>query len=377
MSRFRLLLPSSPASVVILLPSLLLLSVAVRANHVGESIGDLSWLERRNPPIRPPAATGRAAQALVNALGFAELVEAYKRRVDSHRMERACAFGIDHETFHHAPMNDLPPVTLGPLMLPPGLWLSLLMLTAATVVWRRQLAKGSSQPVADDTPLVLAGLGMLGARIGFVGLYWREYLESPWSVINIRDGGWWWPAGVAAIALGASLLGWRRPPLRRPLILASTAAAAIGALAVVVASALTSAAQPRLPTLQVASLAGEPLPLHDGRASVINLWASWCPPCRREMPVLVEGARRYPNMRFLLINQGEEAATVEAVGGRWKIPAALLAVDVESRVSTTLGVRGYPTTMIVAADGRILGRHTGEVSSASLAALIERIDSGN
>lgn len=259
-------------------------------------------------------------------------------------------------------------------MLPPGLWLSLLMLAAATVVWRRQLARDPSQPAGDDTPLVLTGLGMLGARLGFVGLYWREYLESPWGVINIRDGGWWWPAGVAAIALGAALLGWRRPPLRRPLLLAGAAAVAIGALAVVVASALTNATEQRLPTLQLASLAGEPLPLHDGRASVINLWASWCPPCRREMPVLVEGARRYPEIRFLLVNQGEELATVEAAAGQWSIPAALLALDVESRVSTTLGVRGYPTTLIVTADGRILGRHTGEVSGASLAALIERID---
>lgn len=280
----------------------------------------------------------------------------------------------EHKNFRIAPMTNLPPLTLGPLMLPPGLWLSLLMLTAATLVWRRQLARDPSQPVGDDTPLVLTGLGMLGARVGFVGLYWREYLESPWGVINIRDGGWWWPAGVAAIALGAALLGWRRPPLRQPLLLAGAAAVAVGALAVVVASALPSAAEQRLPTLQLASLGGEPLPLHDGRASVINLWASWCPPCRREMPALVDGARRYPAIRFLLVNQGEELATVEAAAGQWSLPTALLALDVDSLVSTTLGVRGYPTTLIVAADGRILGRHTGEVSGASLAALIERID---
>jgi len=259
-------------------------------------------------------------------------------------------------------------------MLPPGLWLSLLMLAVATVTWRRQLARALPQPTNDDTPLALAGLGMLGARVGFVSLWWREYLESPWAVINIRDGGWWWPAGVAAIVLGATLLGWRKPPLRRPLLLASTAAAAIGVLAVIVAGTLSNADQERLPALQVHSLAGEPLPLHDGRPTVINLWASWCPPCRREMPVLVEGAQRYPSVRFLLLNQGEDQATVEAAGKQWPIPAPLLALDVDSLVSNTLGVRGYPTTLFVAADGRILARHTGEVSSASLAALIESIN---
>ena len=74
-------------------------------------------------------------------------------------------------------------------MLPPGLWLSLLTLAVATMVWRRQLAKVLPQPANDDTPLALAGVGMLGARVGFVVLYWREYLDSPLAILNIRDGG--------------------------------------------------------------------------------------------------------------------------------------------------------------------------------------------
>ncbi|HWS26465.1 MAG TPA: TlpA disulfide reductase family protein [Xanthomonadales bacterium] len=269
-------------------------------------------------------------------------------------------------------MSNLPPLTLGPLMLPPGLWLSLLTLAVATVVWRRQLAVDPAHPADKDTPLVLAGLGMLGARIGFVGLYWREYLESPWTVINIRDGGWWWPAGIAAIALGAALLGWRQAPLRRPLLRSAMAAAAVGAIASLAAGALTRTSELRLPEMQLRSVAGEPLALHDGRASVINLWASWCPPCRREMPVLVDGAQRYPDVRFVLLNQGEDQATVEATGQQWSIPPALLALDPESTVGNALRVRGYPTTLIVAADGRVLERHSGEVSRASLAALIER-----
>lgn len=258
-------------------------------------------------------------------------------------------------------------------MLPPGLWLSLLTLAAATMVWRRQLATFLPQSANDDTPLVLAGVGMFGARIGFVALYWREYLESPWSVFNIRDGGWWWPAGVASIALGALLLGWRRPLLRRPLLLSMTAAVTISALTIIVAGAGSNAHDARLPALQVQSLAGEPMPLHDGRPSVINLWASWCPPCRREMPVLVDGAMRYPNVRFVLLNQGEDQSTVDDAGRQWSIPPALLALDPESAASDALAVRGYPTTLIVAADGRVLQRHSGEVSRATLARLIESI----
>ena len=72
------------------------------------------------------------------------------------------------------PMIDLPAVTLGPLlMLPPGLWLSLLMLTAATVVWRRQ-RRAHRNRLLTIRRWYWQALSMLGARIGFVGLYWRN-----------------------------------------------------------------------------------------------------------------------------------------------------------------------------------------------------------
>lgn len=268
----------------------------------------------------------------------------------------------------------LPPLTIGPFLLPAGLWLSLLALTAAGLVWHRQRARATPDAGKDDTPLMLAGLGMLGARVGFVARYWREYLDEPWSIIRISDGGWWWPAGIAAIVLGAIVLGWRQARLRRPLLLATTAAAVVGALAALATIVWAPAAELRLPQLHVQDLAGLPQALHDGRPSVINLWATWCPPCRREMPVLVAGARRYPAVRFLLVNQGEDQPTVAAAATQWSIPPALVAFDPGSAVSTTLGVRGFPTTLIVASDGRILERHTGEVSSASLAALVETIE---
>ena len=271
------------------------------------------------------------------------------------------------------PMSSLPPLTLGPLMLPPGLWLSLLTLAVATMVWRRQLARVLPQPANDDTPLALAGVGMLGARVGFVVLYWREYLDSPWAILNIRDGGWWWPAGIAAIALGALLLGWRRPPLRRPLLLATTAAALVGTLAAVAAVALSSDTRTRVPELRLHDLSGEPVAVHDGRPSVINLWATWCPPCRREMPALVAAAQRYPQVRFVLVNQGEDQATVADAAQHWPIAPELIVLDPESALGDALGVRGYPTTVVVAADGHVLQRHSGEVSTASLVALIEQI----
>jgi thiol-disulfide isomerase/thioredoxin len=42
---------------------------------------------------------------------------------------------------------------------------------------------------------------------------------------------------------------------------------------------------------------------------VINIWATWCPPCRREMPVLQQAQHDYPHVTFLFVNQGETRKT--------------------------------------------------------------------
>src|SRR3546814_14561413 len=50
--------------------------------------------------------------------------------------------------------------------------------------------------------------------------------------------------------------------------------------------------------------------LFRSRPMVLNLWATWCPPCRREMPVLEQAQGRYPGVVFVLVNQGEDRGTI-------------------------------------------------------------------
>ena len=103
---------------------------------------------------------------------------------------------------------------LGPLVLP---WALLIMLAGWQLgVWvherlsvRRGLAPG---PHGWRMALV----ALLAARLGFVLRYTDEYVAAPWSIINIRDGGWEPWAGLGAALLYCTVLWLRRSPWRRP-----------------------------------------------------------------------------------------------------------------------------------------------------------------
>ena len=152
---------------------------------------------------------------------------------------------------------------------------------------------------------------MLAARAGFVGQAFGTYAASALSMLDLRDGGWSPSVGLFA-ALGVlSWFGLRRAALRKPL-----AAGAIAGLAVW--SGLSAGFgvhdHPLLPALTLERLDGTWIalsPLTAGRPAVINLWATWCPPCRVEMPLFTNAQQREPGVSFVFVNQDEGSAVVQ------------------------------------------------------------------
>ena len=133
-------------------------------------------------------------------------------------------------------------------------------------------------------------------------------------MLNLRDGGWEPQAGLVAAWFAALWVGRAHPGLRKPLA-AGVGLASVIWLATLVALALPSnddvrlqaMAQPTLPTLD-----GKAAALADfkGRPTVVNLWATWCPPCRNEMPVLQQAQAAHADLHFVFLNQGETADKV-------------------------------------------------------------------
>ncbi|HQT32512.1 MAG: TlpA family protein disulfide reductase [Thiobacillus sp.] len=256
-------------------------------------------------------------------------------------------------------------VNIGPLALP----ISVLLLLAAGLVaagvghlvGRRQQI-GIVNTMSD---MLLAGV--LAARLAFVAFWFDTYRSAPLSMLDIRDGGFMIGPGIAAALLVALWRGWRQPALRKPLGVGLAAGALVwGALF----GALRMTEPPALPTLSLTSLTGDPVKLAalaDGKPLVVNLWASWCPPCRREMPVLAAAQQREAGVNFVFVNQGEDGATAQRYLSAGRLGLANVLLDPGAALGREVGSGALPTTLFYDASGRLVDTHLGELSAASLA----------
>jgi thiol-disulfide isomerase/thioredoxin len=103
---------------------------------------------------------------------------------------------------------------------------------------------------------------------------------------------------------------------------------------------------------------GEPHALSDyrGRVVMLNFWATWCPPCRREMPSMQRLYAKYRDRGLVVVavNQWEDEELVsEFIRHLSLAPAFPILLDRENRVAETYGVQGLPTTYLLDRDGNI------------------------
>ena len=97
----------------------------------------------------------------------------------------------------------------------------------------------------------------------------------------------------------------------------------------------------------------------NGRASLVNVWASWCPPCRVEHPILMRLAA--DGVPIYGINFKDKAADAKGFLARLGNPYHAIGADRTGRVALDWGVYGYPETFIVDRVGRIRYRHVGAI----------------
>lgn len=108
-----------------------------------------------------------------------------------------------------------------------------------------------------------------------------------------------------------------------------------------------------------------PLDLADwqGKAYAINVWASWCPPCRAEAPAIHQLSKSLP---VLGINQRDKYEDAMAFLDQFGNPYQQIGVDPDGKASISIGVQALPETLIIAPDGRIILHHRGPIFANEL-----------
>jgi thiol-disulfide isomerase/thioredoxin len=92
---------------------------------------------------------------------------------------------------------------------------------------------------------------------------------------------------------------------------------------------------------------------HRGQVVLLNIWATWCPPCREEMPALQRFARENAGRVAVIgVDQGESAAVARAYAKDRGVTFPIL-VDEQQRYGRAYAALGMPTTVIVGRDGRV------------------------
>jgi len=137
------------------------------------------------------------------------------------------------------------------------------------------------------------------------------------------------------------------------------AAALTGALAM---SSLVGASSALAPSFALPSRSGDTVSLGQlkGKVVMLNFWASWCGPCRQEMPLLDQMHKRYSALGFTLVGVNVDADSKDAESWLSKTPVSFpVLFDRESKVSAMYDVKAMPSTVFIDRKGNVRYLHRG------------------
>lgn len=215
--------------------------------------------------------------------------------------------------------------------------------------------------------------GFIGARLGHVVQYSDSFAVDPLRVFAIWQDGF--SAVGAAVVVG--IVTARALSKNLPF---APAAGALWAGVMAWQVVLLDVAQPEpvaLPTQQFSAVTDKAVALqslaHPNTPLIINLWATWCPPCRRELPLFERVAAEQTDVAFVFASQRETAQTVASYLARENVQLSNVLIDSEGQLAQHYGTLGLPVTLFVGGDGLLRHTHVGEISQEVLLDQIRRL----
>lgn len=108
------------------------------------------------------------------------------------------------------------------------------------------------------------------------------------------------------------------------------------------------------------------------RPTVVNMWASWCGPCKEEMPAVQRFAQSHPDVRVIGIAVNDQQSDARAFAKEVGVSFPL-GFDADDRVADAYAVSGLPTTVVLDTQGRLAATWPGPVTGADLTRLTSAV----
>ena len=106
--------------------------------------------------------------------------------------------------------------------------------------------------------------------------------------------------------------------------------------------------------------------------TLVNIWASWCVPCRNEHPFLTELSKKY-NVPIFGINYKDKIENARNFLETHGNPFTKVGTDVEGMTTLNWGIRGVPETFVINKQGKIIYKHLGEIDKKALSTLLDQL----
>lgn len=184
--------------------------------------------------------------------------------------------------------------------------------------------------------------------------------------------------GLLGLLIGLAVVVWQRWPAE-----AGATPQAASIIDPAAAARVRFAVSPvvgQVPELKFADEDGAPVTLEgfSGKVVLLNIWATWCVPCREEMPALDRLQGKLGGAEFEVLPLSIDQSGVNAVKSFYKeigLKHLDIYIDETAQAGTSLGVIGIPTTLIVGPEGRELARRVGaaEWDSPEMVAFLEDV----
>ncbi len=108
--------------------------------------------------------------------------------------------------------------------------------------------------------------------------------------------------------------------------------------------------------------------------AIVNLWATWCGPCRAEMPAFQDVSTEYADVRFVGVNQGDAGDAAREFLDEIDVTFAQY-LDPNGELTNALRVAGLPATFLIDADGTVVDVHNGALDADGIRRLVAQLGS--